>query len=462
MGEAWRYWRFVSISATGTIQQTEIATARAFFRQQFPGQMGEVEMSDLVVQQKLIQQWRDATSDQRAAESCLRCYISYVMQQVCWELEQEFGRSTGLRAADLLGLILDSEVRLYHPQQTTSNYQSLTDKILQTFDGTKGSLGAWTKRLIYSDPDVHRHLMEHGICLLSDWAALNAIHNPNHLRRILADFYLLSKVEIQQNCQLLAAYHAIYRRDRRRQGQSKKRCPPPSEQQLQEMVEQLQQAGMPNCSPGWVLEQLQILAAKIRKYRIAVRLNQLPMDSLDQSEYANVIAEKPTPIDESATEQNTFLSAYQQEFLKGLDHALAQSITTCLTVLQQKRNPVDRIFLDALHRFHCKQQSMAEIAPFVGLQQQYQVARLLKLKQFRADVRQHLLTHLNQRIRELAEEYSDPDRLRSLDRQIEEALSEQIDKMLTEAEAETFTSKCRIKSLFTQRLCHHLSQRIQD
>ncbi len=71
-----------------------------------------------------------------------------------------------------------------------------------------------------------------------------------------------------------------------------------------------------------------------------------------------------------------------------------------------------------------------------------------------------MLQALQGLILEQAKAYTDPERLRLLDRQIEVALNEQIANLINEAETEASIPKNRSStSLFTQRLCHHLDAR---
>jgi hypothetical protein len=100
---------------------------------------------------------------------------------------------------------------------------------------------------------------------------------------------------------------------------------------------------------------------------------------------------------------------------------------------------------------------MTEIALKLGLRGQDAVTRLLKLKDFRADVRQQLLLMLCHRVLELAKNYADLDRLNTLEQQIKIALDEQVNQVIKEAEIQAQTAKINLKtSLFNQKLCHHL------
>lgn len=95
---------------------------------------------------------------------------------------------------------------------------------------------------------------------------------------------------------------------------------------------------------------------------------------------------------------------------------------------------------------------MTEIAPLVNLAAQYNVTRLLQLKNLRADVRQRLLILLPNRIFDQARAYTNPERLQ----QIEEAIDEHITKVIQESQNEASTPNTNRQiptSLFAKRLC---------
>lgn len=92
---------------------------------------------------------------------------------------------------------------------------------------------------------------------------------------------------------------------------------------------------------------------------------------------------------------------------------------------------------------------MGEIAPLIGLEAQYQVTRLLKLKAFRSDVRHHLLEQLRHSVLHLAKEYAHPDRLQRLDQEIDTLLDAEIEKVV---------EGCPIQSVFARRLCQQIEE----
>ncbi len=102
---------------------------------------------------------------------------------------------------------------------------------------------------------------------------------------------------------------------------------------------------------------------------------------------------------------------------------------------------------------------MSKIAREVGLQAQYQVTRLLKLKHLRTNIGARMLENLCHCIMDEARAYADPMRLQTLEHEVEVALEQQILTVIQEAEAEAHIAKIDVKnSLFAQRLRRHLDK----
>ncbi|MCY7392880.1 MAG: hypothetical protein LH647_15755, partial [Leptolyngbyaceae cyanobacterium CAN_BIN12] len=140
------------------------------------------------------------------------------------------------------------------------------------------------------------------------------------------------------------------------------------------------------------------------------------------------------------------------------DQAISQVTSDRLILLQQKPSK-DQQWLKALYLMHCQGLKMGAIAPLLSLRAQDAVSRLLKLKDFRTDIRHYLLGILGDRIQSLAQDYADPIRLQNLDQRLNAALEEQVDRVMGAAEAETNIANRPLSSLFARRLCFHLDDR---
>ncbi len=478
MSTASRYWTLVRIDAAGQRKIEEINPAREFFLSAFPEFLAQSEVPDASIQRKLLHRMREGTEEVRfLAERCLQCFISSEIERVCLRLEAQFGAEHGFTYRDLLPFVLDDDGR--KPTRDTktpvsTSYQSLQREILQSFDPDQSGLATWTTRRVKHHRELNAFLLEHGVYLVSDWAILNDT-TPKQLQRIFSQFHQLTPLETQQATQLLESYHAVYRAHRLKQRQAgiKGQCQPPTSEQLQQMAQRL---SAPRLSPETLMTQLQAMASRLREYRIHVRGGSLPTESIDDTlpgaitdriSFTNFVDNRDT-----TDEQTEFLNFYRQQFLICLDQAVAQVTDKQVTKLNRKDPEKAHKFLIALQLFHCQGRSMGEIAKIVNLQAQFQVSRLLQLKSFRADVQQQLLVLLRElcfsaalryRLSNEAKAFSDPERLQTLNQQIEEALEEQVSRVIeeaaTEASTATFAKNPITSSLFSERLCCHLDTR---
>ncbi len=443
-----------------------VVAAQTYLQKQ--GLAQKVEVSNAALVRSLWQQMREPietdTDERYLAEICLRCYISYQIYQVCLDLATKFGNRNGFTCQDLLPFVLDDEVLLATPKGqrskralTQSSYQSLATTVLKTFDPAKGSLNTWVNRYVKQHPELKRFLLQHGVFLISDWALLNDI-NSKQLQKILADMYCLTSVEIQQMCELLVSYHAVYRQDRlsQRLVGATLPCVPPTDEQLTRIAGELHTRTNRILSAGAILNQLQALATKLRQYRIAAQGGSVSSVSFDQPEIQPMVERSQVTVDDS--EQIEFIKLYQTQFLECLDEAISQVINDFISKFKPKRSFDEQSFITALHLFHCQGQSMTQIAPQIGLKKQYEVTRLLKLNELRVDIRQHLLVMLRDRVLDTAKLFADSECLQSLDRQVKVILDEQISGIISEAEFEVKNPirNQPLRGLLARRLCRYL------
>ncbi len=468
MGIASRYWRLVRIDATGGCKVEAIDSLAAFFRQEFPEFAGGGEVQDTFIQRRLLDLRENDANNRVFAEACLRCFISNQIEQVCIQLEEQFGREHGFTRYDLFYFVLDDvDVTLLHQRGSLKQgvYKSLATEILQTFNPERGNLSTWANQLTKHHSELNAFLLERGVYLVSDWAILNDT-TPKQVQRIFSEFHHLTPVEIQQACVLLESYHLVYRRDRLklRQAGGGGKCLPPTDKQLGQIAQYLvaklsqQKRAILDLSTEDILTQLQEMAGKLRQYRISVRRGMPETDSIDEPEIRRQAENNPSlkSDNDDSDEQEEFLAFYKSAFLECLDLALDKVVSDRIANLKRKKPPTDAKFLQALHLFHCQGKAMGEIAAAIGFQAQYQVTRLLKLKEFRADVRQKMLASLRSRILNQVKIYLDPERLQSLDSQVEFALDEKISEIIQEATDEASNPNRSSKSRFAQRLCKQL------
>lgn len=468
MGAASKYWTLVKIDIAGGSKIEVITSVKAFFTSAFLEDTAQTEVLDNEIQRQLRDWMTFPPSNQPEksvlAERCLLCFISHNIEQVCRHLETQFGANHGFTYQDLLPFVLSEDGRfkqLSNKVSSLSSYQSISQTILESFDPEQSNLTTWTYRRVKHHSELNSFLVERGVYLVSDWAILNDTR-PKQLERILSEFYQLTLFEIQQSSRLLESYHAIYRtaRIQQRQGGVRRQCQPPTSEQLQQIAELIETKTGQRFSPKMVMALVQQLASRLRSYRISVRGGSPKTEFLDTSESSylvnRLVTDDASNSFDTQDEQAEFLNLYRQQFLVCLESAIAQ--VTSLWIKRQNSKKSQQ-FLIALQLFHCQGKTMGEIATVVGLQAQYQVTRLLKLKSFRAEIRHQLLGMLRDRILEAAKSYIDPQRLLTQDKQIESALTEQINAVIQEAETEASTAKKQsTSSVFSQKICSYLDQ----
>ncbi|NEO99746.1 MAG: hypothetical protein F6K58_13920 [Symploca sp. SIO2E9] len=467
-----QYWILVTIDGFGKCRTSEVEEAKVFFYQQFPAlaNQGQENLPHRDIQRQLVQllQSKAIVSLQeddcwRMTKCCLRCFISNQMKQVCLELERKFGDKHDFKGVDLLPMVLDRtrSLRINATDGVEKVPDSLTTRILHTFDPNKSNLSTWTTRMVKSDKEVRRFLLEHGIEQVTDWSILNRVTSGG-LERILSEFYQRTSVEIEQAVQLLDSYHQVYRaqilKQRRQQGKAgvRSKYPPPSDEQLRQIAKRLSVN-----SEQEVLQRLQELAKLLREYRIYKRGGVVPIDYLDG--LGTRVREEAISSVNITEDKDELTEALGNYLYPCLLQAVEQVIINRVNYLQNKNPQKAENFLKALHLFHCQGVAMAEIATQLSFNAQYQVTRLLELKTFRADIRQKTLLHLRDRIFELVQKYRNPDSILDLEQKVTAFLEPQIDKVIQEAKKEASTSKNRVmNSQLSQTVCQYLDTRRKD
>lgn len=301
---------------------------------------------------------------------------------------------------------------------TRTNEQSLTTRILQTFDPDKSSLSTWTRRMFKSDRLVKEFLLQRGIELVTDWMIL-CYTTPGKLQKVLI-YFERTQAEIDQALQLLNTYHEIYRNEllQTRKVGSKSRYPDPTPEQLRKIAEKLS----PNrsISSEKILQKLQDLASLLRTFRIAQPLPTVP---LSDAREMRVEDDEPSEI----------LAGYRLQFDRCLTQSVKQVIQNRFNYLQRRgtENGLKKAqnYLKALHLFHCYGLHLKEIAHQLSFTDQPHLSRFLELKSLRSDIKRSTLSCLLNYVAELTKCRLEPDKLRNL----EALLDEQIDLVIQEA-----------------------------
>lgn len=508
MSTASQYWKLTKLTASGRSQAQELAEVRSFFQKQFPDCSEPIAngpiQSSLMATAKLgakpletanlafstlepqpSEQDSSATDlvgdltpnptphltpafpsrtsrlmlgEELLAQMSLRCFVSKHIEMTCVQLEMQFGELHGVRRSELLPLVLDDDGRPWS-SATATHYRSVARQILETFDPDRASLATWTTRLVKHNRALNDFLLECGVYLLSDWAILNDTV-PTKLRRVLSSGEPLTALEIERALRVLEAYQAVYLRDRllARKAGVKGQCPQPTEAQLEEMAQQL--SSLSPISSARVLRELRTLADRLRVYRIAVRTGKMKTLSIHgHGDEDSREMDLPSPSAEESESDHladSFVQQYRFAFAEALEQSIYQSI---LARYQTLKAPKNQQYLKALNLFHRQGLSMTAIATEVGLAAQFQVTRLLKLKDLREAVRREMISFLKHSVKAQATAFMTLEQLESLDHKIEAALVEQVEQLMAEDAAQAQSPKNYGKgSRFATVLCQQLDR----
>ena len=299
--------------------------------------------------------------------------------------------------------------------------------------------------------------------MISDWAILNDT-KTEQLQTILG--HVLSNLEIQQAQALLEAYHNVYRvqRFRRRlQKQSLGICELPSQAQLRGIADILvKKVVYNNISNEAVLDKLQSLATKLREYRIYKKGGKSPFDSLDAKTENNF-----TSIDQLYTydtsnvlsdidETDDFLKEYRLIMLQCLDNALSTVINARYQYLRRKNADKAQKYLKGLGFFYCQRLPMSIIAQQLELRAQYEVTRLLQLKDLRENVGTEMMINLKEPVIRLARQYSSVSNLETLEERVSLAIDEQVANIISSSEIEATNVQINQISIFSESVCRQI------
>ncbi|MEB3340790.1 hypothetical protein [Okeania sp.] len=441
-----QYWNFIGVGTNGGRRIQEIENAKNFLLEQFPEVANLSQVSkeqEIEIENYLIERWQ--TSSQ--AELCLRCFISNKIWEYCLSLEKQFRGKYRITCNDLSPILLDDAIAT----NKTSSYQSLATEILTTYQlNKKGSLSIWISWMIKCHHPLKDFLLQYNVYLATDWGILNRATSSElkHLGLALA--------ELQQDKILLENYHAVYRQDRLRT-KIRGKCQEPTLEQLQRIAKI--SSNTQNLSPENVRKRLQNIAQNLREYRIAIKVGLPPVENIENPEINQTIEQIPDPNFEH-NEQQAFLQDYTRIIQNCLHKSVAKVIQNRVIQFEKITPSKHKDFLTALKLFY-QGFKMGEIAHQIGHKKQYQVSRLLKLKELREDVGQEIIVDLKPQVKELAKYYTSSENLQILEQQLNEILNEEVDKIIKNAKTESAGRKAKnaqFNSLFADAIRKYLNR----
>lgn len=401
---------------------------------------------------------------------CLRCYVSYPILKACQKLDSLFA-GDNFTYRDLLPFVLNDDGKtpivldtdgktqliLSNNNQTKATaYQFFSVKILQSYDYNspgKMSLDNWAFLQTKQNTELKNFLSEFGFKVLSDWALLNRTR-PKQLERLM-----------MRDRHLVEVFHAVYRQDRRKQKlKGAKKCPEPTEAQLQQMLDLLQERKVVINTTTDVLKALKQVAIQLRQYDLWSYREPLEIQEPESGNYV-VRADLPyDSISETDVEQQDLLQFLHKQFQLALVSGLEQEIKASIAKLQKSKKyaPLAPQFTVGLQLYYAQGKSLKEIAPQLGMGNWDRARRVLNPGGLLSKVRTSCIQKLLDSILKMASEKG----LTEIPPQLEylKALSEQIEafvdrEVFQEAAAELKTGKNRsLDSLYAQQLLSFLEQ----
>lgn len=469
-----RYWSIWCISPASEqlgYKNWVIPLAQEFVRHQIPSAQDDARQAVLL---SYFQAQNPAVTApiQAQAGLCLRCYISAAILKACQTIDHLFGSDKSFTYRDLLPFVLnddgktliifdgDRKVQLVvkgdEPPQATK-YQFFSVDVLRTFKPDRAgapsrlSLDNWTVLRTKQHAELKQFLAEFGFKHLSDWALLNRAR-PHQLERLSA-----------RDRALVEVFHSVYRRDRRRQMVGSKRCPDPSNEQLQEMLTNLSAKSVMIAAAGELMSDLKRVAVELRQCDIWSQ--RVPLEVPDADTGRDTIrSDLPNrEADESDLEQQAVLRFFHQQLHLALDVVMAQELHDRRVALEHSKKyaPLAPQFIPGLRLYYDQGLSLKEIAPLLGMSSWDQARRVLNPGDLLSQVRARTVERVLDRVLAQAQQKGfaatppAPDYLRTLAEQVEATADQEIFQAAME---EIRAGKNRsFNSVYAQQLRVHLN-----
>jgi len=202
------------------------------------------------------------TDDHRASLLSLRCRASHPIEQQLLNLHARWGASHRLDLLEMASRVLDDDGRLlpWAPPTATEprRHEPFSLRVLREWRPTVASLDRWCRVRVQSDPGLRQLLLSHGLLLIGPWALLASASRTRVEQAWHA--YGQGALTAAAAIALHTAYLPLYRqaKEAHRQQWGRSRGWVPDQAFLEEL--------RPGARPGDALEQLQAIAAALRRY----------------------------------------------------------------------------------------------------------------------------------------------------------------------------------------------------
>ena len=460
-------WRLSPASEKFGYKNCLIPSAQEFIRNHLPGvQEGAVQstlLSYFYAKSALV-----TIRIQAQAGLCLRCYVSASILKACHTIDHLFGSDKAFTYRDLLPFVLNDDGKTHvildrdrttqlivmgdEPPQPTA-YQVFSVEVLRTFKAAKSnlSLDNWAFLRTKQHAELKQFLAEFGFQHLSDWALLNRAR-PRQLERLP-----------ERDRHLVNAFHQVYRRDRRKQAAGMKRCPDPSNEQLQEMVADLQQQVV-ILTVSELMPALKRVAAQLRQYDLWS--HRVPLEVHDADTGRDTLrSDLPdSKADDLDLEQQEMLIFFHQQLDLALNAAIGQELRDRVAALERSKKyaPLATQYSPGLRLYYEQGLSLKEIAPLLGMSSWDQARRVLNPGDLLSKVRTLTVQRVLDRVLEQAQQKGfaqtppEPNYLRTLAEQVEAVADQEIFQAAVE---EMRAGQCRsFNSVYAQQLRLYLNE----
>ncbi|NEU83744.1 hypothetical protein [Nostoc sp. UIC 10630] len=481
-----KYWQMQVLPIGEEVQlkkYREIGRAKEFFKIQFPYVNSKPTLSTEENKQVQSILWRmfhfgDDIYQRAIAGLCLRCYLSHRIVITCKTIPHIYNVSAEnlFRYTDLLPfvlnddgtalVVLDSEAKtqqIFNLHDGTTRAiakggEIFSVEILRKFNpnlGSNESLDNWATRLIRQNEDIKSFLWEFGLATPSDWGLL-----CKSIPRSLSNIFIAADHE------LIKVFQKVYQRDRIKTSQ-KGRCSEPTQSQLQEMLELLQQENITLAS-NELIYHLKRIAEILRQdwlYRKTGNIKTVPTELYDN--FSNNYLPNPELPNYTDRDPEDIEFEKLQEICKGMfEKVLYQTVAE---VIKQRIEDLGKSrgyknfahqFPEGLRLYYQENMSLSEIGKLWKIEWS-KARRIFQLENFLVTVQyrneeiflDYLLKSLNQsRLTKITHQ---PDYLKNIAAEIREF---GWNKTFKEAKAELLASKKQMKnSLFAQTIRIYLS-----
>lgn len=396
MSRYWTIWRINLANPQVGYKPYDLSLAQDFFHKQVHHRQNDDIQSTLLDDFYGNRLAGKDVLNRGLAGLCLRCYVSYPIVKTCQKIDSLFSGEKSFTYQDLLSCVLDDDgkklVILDSDRKTqlvldergvlhSTTYRLFTVEILRKYKHdwqSSMSLDNWAYLQTRQNPQLRKFLSEFGFQSHSDWSLLNRVRTKQLER--------LNK----RSRQLIAVFHAVYRRDRREKKQIEiGKCPDPTSSQLQEMMTYLQQDEIIINNTDKLKSELKQIASQLRQYDIWSCREPLEMPDYDTGIYT-LRKDLPTvSYDESILEQQEVLEFLHQQFHLILSEAIAQEISNTIAKLQKSKSyaPLAHKYLPGLQLYYCDCKSLKEIFPLLGMTSWDQTRRILNPGELLSKVR---------------------------------------------------------------------------